>query len=120
MQQGSNLLLFVKTWNPRGLELGGAATKLHLCSLTTGLFYRSSTLVYPVTSKEAPEFLKKKNCAKSHNENVLIPKRAQLSFEGGAKETPLNIQEHNIQDTMARLKKDEVLAGRSWVSQRQC
>ncbi|XP_038014379.1 schlafen family member 12-like, partial [Motacilla alba alba] len=71
---------------------------------------RSGTLVYSVTSREAPAFLRKKNCAKCHNENGLTLKRAHLSFDGEAKETPLNIQEHNIQDTVARfIKKDEVL-----------
>lgn len=40
MQKGSDLLVFVKTWCCGGPELGGAATKLHLCSLTTGLFHR--------------------------------------------------------------------------------
>lgn len=38
------------------------------------------------------------------------PKRAQLSFDEGAKEPPLNIQEHNVQDAAGRfIKKDEVL-----------
>lgn len=60
MQQGSNLLLFVKTWSCGGLEQGGTATKLHFCSFNTGLFYRSDNLVYPVTSREVPE--KEKLC----------------------------------------------------------
>lgn len=65
-----------------------------------------------MTSREAPEFLRKKNCVKCHKENGLTPKRAHLSFDGGAKEIPLNIQEHNIQDTVARfIKKYEVLVG---------
>lgn len=63
-----------------------------------------------MTSREAPEFLRKKNCAKCHNENGLTPKRVQLSFDGGVKETPLNIQEHNIQDAVARfIQRDEMV-----------
>lgn len=99
----------MELWSP---EQGGAATKLCLRSLSIDLFYRSGTLVYPVTSREAPEFLRRKNCAKCHNENGLSPKRAQLSFDGGAKDTPLNIQEHNTQEAVARfIKRDEVLFG---------
>lgn len=102
MQRGSDQLLFVKTLSCGGPE----PTKLQLCSLTTGLFYRSGTSVYPVTSREVPEFLRKKNCAKCHNENELTSKRAQLSFDEGAKETPLNIQ-----DAVAGFtKRDEMLA----------
>ncbi|KAM7033304.1 protein SLFN14-like [Acridotheres tristis] len=101
MQQGSNLLLFVKTRSCGGPEQGGAATKLHFCSFTTGLFYRSDTLVYPVTSREVPE-----------EEKLCQVPQAQLSFDGGAKETPLNIQEHNIQDAVASfIKRDEMLVG---------
>ncbi|NWV21670.1 SLN13 protein, partial [Origma solitaria] len=112
MQKGSTLLLFVKTWSCGGPEQGSAATKPRLCSLSTGLFYRSDTSVYPVTSREAPEFLRKKSCAKSLNENGLRTKRARVTFGGGAKETPLNIQEHDIQDAAARfIKRDKVLVG---------
>ncbi|KAL2297175.1 LOW QUALITY PROTEIN: hypothetical protein Nmel_016469 [Mimus melanotis] len=70
MQQGSNLLLFVKTWSCGDQEQGGAATKLHFCSFTTGLFYRSDSLVYPVTSREVPEFLRKKKLTQSNVEKV--------------------------------------------------
>ncbi|RMC10937.1 hypothetical protein DUI87_12650 [Hirundo rustica rustica] len=69
-------------------------------------------VVYPVASREAPEFLRKKNRAKCHNENGLTLKRVQLSFDGGVKETPLNIQEHNIQGAVARfIKREKMLVG---------
>ncbi|NWW70142.1 SLN13 protein, partial [Climacteris rufus] len=111
MQKGSSLLLFVKTWSCGGPEQGTAATKPRLCSLSTGLFYRSDTSVYAVTSREAPEFLRKKNRAKCHNDNGPSSKRARVTFGGGPKKTPLNIQEH-IQDTAARfLQKDKVRVG---------
>ncbi|NXY21673.1 SLN13 protein, partial [Atrichornis clamosus] len=113
MQKGSNLLLFVKTWSCGDPEQGSAATKPRLCTLSTGLFYRSGTSVCSVTSREAPEFLrKKKSCAKSHNENELSAKRARVTFGGGAKETALNIQEHDIQDAAAAfIKRDKVVVG---------
>ncbi|NXG14349.1 SLN13 protein, partial [Grallaria varia] len=113
MQEGSNLLLFVKTWSCGGLEQGSAeATKPRLCSLSTGLFYRSGTSVFPVKSREAPGFLKwKESSAKFHSDNGLSTKRARPSVFGGANETPLNIQEH-IQDAAARfIKRDKVLVG---------
>ncbi|NWU85172.1 SLN13 protein, partial [Onychorhynchus coronatus] len=114
MQQGSNLLLFVKTWSCGGLEQGSAeATKPRLCSLSTGLFYRSGTSVFPVKSRQAPGFLRGKgSSAKCNNANGLSAKRARLSFFGGANETPLNIQEHDIQHAAAKfIKRDKVLVG---------
>ncbi|NXK43220.1 SLN13 protein, partial [Piprites chloris] len=114
MQEGSNLLLFVKTWSCGSLEQESAeATKPHLCSLSTGLFYRSGTSVFPVKSREAPGFLRgKESSARCNNANWLSAKRARPSFFGGANETPLNIQEHDIQDAAARfIKRDKVLVG---------
>ncbi|XP_032563507.1 schlafen family member 13-like isoform X2 [Chiroxiphia lanceolata] len=114
MQEGSNLLLFVKTWSCGGLEQGSTeATKPRLCSLSTGLFYRSSNSVFPVKSRVAPEFLRgKKSSAKCDNVGGLSAKKARLSVSDGADETPLNIQEHDIQDAAARfLKRDKVLVG---------
>ncbi|XP_027559099.1 schlafen family member 13-like isoform X2 [Neopelma chrysocephalum] len=114
MQEGSNLLLFVKTWSCGGLEQGSAeATKPRLCSLSTGLFRRSGTSVFPVKSRDTPEFLRvKKSSAKCDNVNGLSAKRARLSVSGGANETSVNIQEHDIQDAAARfLKRDKVLVG---------
>ncbi|XP_071431187.1 schlafen family member 13-like isoform X2 [Pithys albifrons albifrons] len=114
MQEGSNLLLFVKTWSCGGLEKGSAAaTKPRLCSLSTGLFGRSGTSVFPVKSREAPGFLKEKeNSAKCHSENGLSIKRALPNYFFRARETPLNIQEHDIQDAAARfLRRDKVVVG---------
>ncbi|NWV75554.1 SLN13 protein, partial [Dasyornis broadbenti] len=112
MQKGNNLLLFVKTWSCGGPEQGSAATKPRLCSLSTGLFCRSDTSVYPVTSREAPEFLRKKSCANCLDENEPSTKRARVTFSGGAMETPLNIQEHDIQEAAARfIERDKVLVG---------
>ncbi|NWT06171.1 SLN13 protein, partial [Mionectes macconnelli] len=114
MQKGSNLLLFVKTWSCGGLEQRSAeATKPRLCSLSTGLFYRSGTSVFPVESKEAAEFLRRKeSSAKCNNASGLSAKRPLLSFFGRAKETLLNIQENDIQDAAARfIKKEKVLVG---------
>ncbi|KAJ7399331.1 Schlafen family member 13 [Pitangus sulphuratus] len=108
MQEGSNLLLFVKTWSCGGLEQGSAeSTKPRLCSLSTGLFRRSGTSVFPVKSREAPAFLRgKKSSAKCGSANGLSAKRARLTFLGGANE------EHDIQDAAARfLKRDQVLVG---------
>uniref|UniRef100_A0A8C5X1K9 SLN13 protein n=1 Tax=Malurus cyaneus samueli TaxID=2593467 RepID=A0A8C5X1K9_9PASS len=85
MQKGSNLLLFVKTWSCGGPEQGSAATKPRLCSLSTGLFYRSDTSVYPMTSTEAVAFLRKKSRAKCHNENGLSTKRARVTFNAAAR-----------------------------------
>ncbi|NWR38681.1 SLN13 protein, partial [Tachuris rubrigastra] len=114
MQEGSNLLLFVKTWSCGGLEQGSAgATKPRLCSLSTGLFHRSGTSVFPVKSREASGFLRgKESSAKCNNTNGISAKKALLSFFRGANETPVNIQEHDIQDAAARfIKKDKVLVG---------
>ncbi|NXE96668.1 SLN13 protein, partial [Menura novaehollandiae] len=112
MQKGSNLLLFVKTWSCGDPELGSAATKPRLCSLSTGLFHRSGTSVCSVTCREAPAFLRKESRAKCHNKNEPSAKRARVTFGGGAKETPVNIQEHDIQDAAARfIKRDKVMAG---------
>ncbi|NXM35927.1 SLN13 protein, partial [Oxyruncus cristatus] len=114
MQEGSNLLLFVKTWSCGGLEQGIAeATEPRLCSLSTGLFYRSGTSVFPVKSREAPGFLRgKESSAKCNSVNGLSAKRALLSFFGGAEKTPPNIQEHNIQDAAAKfIEKGKVLVG---------
>ncbi|NWV35106.1 SLFN8 protein, partial [Grantiella picta] len=117
MQKGSNLLLFVKTWTCGGPEQGSAAlhfhkTKPRLCSLSTGLFWRSDTSVYPVTSRDVPEFLKKKRGDKWLNENGLSTKRARVTSGEGAEETPLNIEEHDIQSAAARfIKRDKVLVG---------
>ncbi|XP_064533773.1 schlafen family member 13-like [Pseudopipra pipra] len=114
MQKGNNLLLFVKTWSCGGLEQGSAeATKPRLCSLSTGLFRRSGTSVFPVKSRDAPEFLRgKKSSAKGNSVNGQSAKRALLSFFGGANETSLNIQEHDIQDAAARfIEREKVLVG---------
>ncbi|XP_017694645.1 PREDICTED: schlafen family member 13-like [Lepidothrix coronata] len=114
MQEGSNLLLFVKTWSCGGLEQGSAeATKPRLCSLSTGLFYRSSTSVFPVKSRDTPEFLRgKKSSAKCDNVGGLSAKRALPSCSDGANETSPNIQKPNFQDAAARfLKRDKVLVG---------
>ncbi|NXF80146.1 SLN13 protein, partial [Sclerurus mexicanus] len=114
MQQESDLLLFVKTWSCGGLEQGSAeATKPRLCSLSTGLFYRSGTSVFPVKSSEAPEFLRcKESSAKCHNENGLSSKRARQSYCGRADEAPLNIQEHDIQDAATRfIRRGKVQVG---------
>ncbi|NWR95455.1 SLN13 protein, partial [Furnarius figulus] len=114
MQQESNLLLFVKTWSCGGLEQGSAeATKARLCSLSTGLFYRSGTSVLPVKSSEAPFFLRpKESSAKCHNENGPSPKRAWQSYCGRTNETPLNIQEHDIQKAAARfIRRGKVQSG---------
>ncbi|XP_027761262.1 schlafen family member 13-like isoform X1 [Empidonax traillii] len=108
MQEGSNLLLFVKTWSCGSLEQGSAeSTKPRLCSLSTGLFYRSGTSVFPVKSGEVPAFLRgKKSSAKCDSANGLSDKRARLSFSGGANE------EHDIQEAAASfLERDRVLVG---------
>ncbi|NWU12623.1 SLN13 protein, partial [Cephalopterus ornatus] len=115
MQEGSNLLLFVKTWSCGGLEQGSVeATNPRLCSLSTGLFYRSGTSVCPVKSRGTPRFLRgKESSAKCDNENGLSANRAKLGVVGGANETPLNIQEHDIQEAAAEFitKRDKVLVG---------
>ncbi|NXU88336.1 SLN13 protein, partial [Xiphorhynchus elegans] len=104
MQQGSDLLLFVKTWSCGGLEQGSAeTTKARLCSLSTGLFYRSGTSVLPLKSSEVRDFLGRKgSSAKGHNENGSSSRRARQSYCDRANEAPLNIQEHDIQDAAAR------------------
>ncbi|KFP70710.1 Schlafen family member 13, partial [Acanthisitta chloris] len=113
MQQGSNLLLFVKTWSCGDLEQGNAATKPRLCSLSTGMFYRSGTSVLSVSSGEAANFLRmKKSSANCCSENELSSKKARLSLGEGARKTHRNIQEHDIQDAVAEfIKRDRLLAG---------
>ncbi|XP_009463131.1 PREDICTED: schlafen family member 13-like [Nipponia nippon] len=50
------------------------------------------------------------SCAKRRDENGPSAKKALLNFDGGAKETPLNAEEHNIQDAAARfLKRDKLM-----------
>uniref|UniRef100_A0A663EJB7 Schlafen AlbA-2 domain-containing protein n=1 Tax=Aquila chrysaetos chrysaetos TaxID=223781 RepID=A0A663EJB7_AQUCH len=113
MQQQSHLLLFVKTWNCGGPEHRSAATKPRICSLSTGLSRRSFTSVVPMTSSDAAGFLRRKeSCAKRHDENGPSAEKALLNFDGGAKETPLNTEERNIQDATARfLKRDKLIVG---------
>ncbi|NXK86353.1 SLN13 protein, partial [Formicarius rufipectus] len=114
MQHENNLLLFVKTWSCGGLEQGIAeASKPRLCSLSTGLLYRSGTSVFAVKSRKTPDFLRcKESSAKSQNENGLATKRARENSFGSADETPVNIQEHNIQDAAARfIRRGKVRSG---------
>lgn len=74
-----------------------------------------------MTSSDAAGFLRRKeSCAKCHNENGPSAEKALLNFDGGAKETPLNTEECNIQDAIARfLKRDKLIVGEVWISQRQ-
>ncbi|KGL96388.1 Schlafen family member 11, partial [Charadrius vociferus] len=113
MQQQSHLLLFVKTWSCGGPEEKSPATKPRICSLSTGLSCRSITSVVTMTSSEAAEFLREKeSCAKRHDENRPRAKKALLNFDGGSKETPLSIEERNIQDAAARfLERDRLMVG---------
>ncbi|XP_050764932.1 schlafen family member 11-like [Gymnogyps californianus] len=113
MQQQSHLLLFVKTWSCGGPEQKSTATKPRICSLSTGLSRRSFTSVLSMTSSDAAAFLRgKEGCARHRDENGPSPKKALLNFDGGAKETPLNTEERNIQDAAARfLKRDKLMVG---------
>ncbi|KFV46486.1 Schlafen family member 11, partial [Gavia stellata] len=113
MQQQNYLLLFVKTWTCGGPEPKSAATKPRICSLSTGLSCRSFTSVVPMTPSDAATFLRgKESRAKCRDENGPSAKKALLNFDGGAKETPLNTEERNIQDAAARfLKRDKLMVG---------
>ncbi|KAM9257456.1 schlafen family member 13-like [Cariama cristata] len=108
MQQGSYLLLFVKTWSCGGPEQKSAATKPRICSLSTGLSCRAFSSVVSMASSDAAVFLsKRESSAKCHVENGPSAKKALLNFDGGA-----NTEEHNIQDAAARfLKRDKVMVG---------
>nr|XP_010304342.1 PREDICTED: schlafen family member 11-like [Balearica regulorum gibbericeps] len=113
MQQRSHLLLFVKTWSCGGPKQKNAATKPRICSLSTGLSHRCFTSVLPMTSSGAAEFLRKKeSSAKCRDENGPSAKKALMNFDGGPKETPVNTEEHNIQDAAATLlKRDKLMLG---------
>ncbi|KFV16856.1 Schlafen family member 11, partial [Tauraco erythrolophus] len=111
MQQRSHLLLFVKTWSCGDVEQKSAAAKPRICSLSTGLSRRSFTSVVPMTSRDAAEFLRqKKSCAECRDENEPKAKKALLNFDGGARGSPPNTEECNIQDAAARfLKRDKLM-----------
>ncbi|KFP92067.1 Schlafen family member 13, partial [Apaloderma vittatum] len=113
MQQRSHLLLFVKTWSCGDAEQKSAATKPRICSVSTGLSRRSFTSAVDMNSSEAAGFLRQKESwAQRHNENGPSAKKALLSFDGRAKETPPNTEECNIRDAAARfLKRDRLIAG---------
>ncbi|NWH43650.1 SLN11 protein, partial [Fregata magnificens] len=113
MQQRSHLLLFVKTWSCGGPEQKSASAKPRICSLSTGLSCRCFTSVLPMTSSDAADFLRKKeSCAKCRDENGPRAKKALLNSDVGAKETPLNTEERDIQDAAARfLKRDKLMVG---------
>ncbi|KAM6403271.1 LOW QUALITY PROTEIN: schlafen family member 11-like [Rhynochetos jubatus] len=112
MQQQSHLLLFVKTWSCGGPEQESTSTK-PICSLSTGLSRRSFTSVVSMTSSDAAGFLRRKeSCAKHRDENGPSAVKAPLIFGGGARETPLNTEECNIQEAAARfLRRDKLTAG---------
>ncbi|XP_071621788.1 schlafen family member 11-like [Heliangelus exortis] len=106
MQQQSQLLLFVKTWSCGDPEQKSAGTKPRICSLCTGLSCRSFTSAESMTASQAAEFLKKKaSGAKPCNEDGPGPKEALLNFDEGARESPENTEERNIQDAAARFLK---------------
>ncbi|NXI96175.1 SLN11 protein, partial [Psophia crepitans] len=113
MQQGSRLLLFVKTWSCGGPEQKDAAAKPRVCSLSTGLTGRSFTSVAPMTPSDAAEFLRRKESrAKRRDEDGPSAKKALLSLDGGAKETALHTEEHDIQAAAARLlERDRLTVG---------
>ncbi|XP_009946470.1 PREDICTED: schlafen family member 11-like, partial [Leptosomus discolor] len=113
MQQGSHLLLFVKTWTCGGPEQKSEATKPRICSLSTGLSHRSITSVVPMTPSYAAEFLRRKASGAAHRgEDGPSTKKSLLNLDRGAKVTPLNTEELNILDAAARfLKRDKLMAG---------
>ncbi|NXN09568.1 SLN13 protein, partial [Indicator maculatus] len=112
MQLQNHLLLFVKTWSCGGLEQEIETRKARICSLSTGLFSRSKTSVLLMSSGDSANFLRKERCNKDRDENGSSAKKVCLNFDGGARDTALNIEEHNIQDAVLRfLKRDRLMYG---------
>ncbi|NXR11941.1 SLN13 protein, partial [Semnornis frantzii] len=113
MQQQNHLLLFVKTWSCGGPEQQTGTTALgRICSLSTGLFFRCKTSVFPMSSGQAAEFLREKSCNKDSDENGASAKKIRLNFDGGASNTTRNVEEDKIQDAVVCfLKRDKLMVG---------
>ncbi|XP_078535738.1 schlafen family member 13-like [Lissotriton helveticus] len=77
--QNTFLLIFVKSW-AADIPLVGSPVKPHICSLSTNLFYRSSTSIIERKSSDALEFLKQKQqCVRHHIANGPLAKKSILS-----------------------------------------
>lgn len=83
-QQNKLLLIFVKSWAAE-IPLVGSPVKPHICSLSTNLFYRSSTSIIERKSSDALEFLKQKQqCVRHHICNEPLAKKSLLSGQEGS------------------------------------